>query len=244
MSEDLIEIKNLDVILDRNKLLSNITVSIPCGSITCIVGPNGAGKSTLLRAIAALEKSASGEINFGGIKISCGLSLSLRRRIGFVMQKPYLLQGRVLDNVCYPLWVRGMSKKTRKEVGMEWLSYVGLEDLSFRPASFLSGGEAQRLALARALVFEPDLLLLDEITAHLDPANVTFIEELLIKIKSSSKPKTIVMATHNLHQAKRLATKIIFLHNGMLVEESNVIDFFNSPHNKLTKEFIAGKLLG
>lgn len=240
----MIEIKNLSVIFDGNKALSNITASVPGGSITCIVGPNGAGKSTLLQSIAALENSVSGEVNFDGINISHNLPLSLRRRIGFVMQKPYLLKGRVIDNVCYPLWVRGMPQKTRKDVGLKWLSYVGLENFAFRRASSLSVGEAQRLALARSLVFEPDLLLLDEITAHLDPANITFIEELLLKTNIYPKPKTIIMATHNLYQAKRLANKIIFLHNGMLVEESNAIDFFNSPHNDLTKEFIAGKLLG
>lgn len=240
----MIEIKNISVIFDGKKALSNITASVPGGSITCIVGPNGAGKSTLLRGIAALEKSAYGEINFDGINISPDLPFSLRRRIGLVLQKPYLLRGSVLDNVCYSLWVRGMHQKTRKDVGLKWLSYVGLENFAFRRASSLSGGEAQRLALARALVFEPDLLLLDEITTHLDPANVTFIEELLLKTNIYPKPKTIVMATHNLHQAKRLANKIIFLHNGILVEESSVIDFFNSPCNELTKEFIAGKLLG
>lgn len=240
----MVEIKDLNVILDGHKALSNITASVPGGSITCIVGPNGAGKSTLLRGIAALENSTSGEINFYGINISNNSPLSLRRRIGLVMQKPYLLRGSVLDNVCYPLWVRGMPQKTRKDVGLQWLSYVGLEDFAFRRASSLSGGEAQRLALARSLVFEPDLLLLDEITSHLDPANEAFIEKLLVKMNTSQKSKTIIMATHNLHQAKRLANKIIFLHNGMLIEESNAIDFFNSPHNDLTKEFIAGKLLG
>ena len=160
-----------------------------------------------------------GELFLWGEKISFPLSLYIRRRIGFVPQTPYLFNCTVIDNVCYPLWVLGVGKKERMKIGFELLTKVKLEKLSLKQAAFLSGGEAGRLALARALAGSPELLLLDEITAHLDPVNIAIIENLLVETKKHS---TIIIAIHNMEQAKRLADKIIVLSGGRVAEPEGV----------------------
>lgn len=237
-------IKDLSVKVGEKEILSKIDLVIPNGSITCIVGPSGAGKSTLLRTISFLEKPVAGEMELFGERAVEPVSFSLRRRLSFVSQTPYLLDGTVLANVCYPLWVRGILRKERIETGMKWLNKVGLKQYASRQARSLSGGEAQRLSLARALAAKPDLLLLDEVTAHLDPGNVKFIEALLLEINSGGERTTIVLASHNLYQAKRLAGQVALIIDGVIVEVSKSADFFETPADARTKEFLAGTLFG
>ncbi len=211
------------------------------GEILGIIGPSGAGKSTLLRLLNFLEMPDTGTITFKSYRTNGSTPpLEIRRRVTTVFQRPVLLNRSVTDNVAYGLRVRGQNH-VRAAV-QSVLQQVGLTDLANAPAHTLSGGEAQRIALARALVINPDVLLLDEPTANLDPANVRLIEAIIRDI-NARQGTTIVLVTHNVFQARRLAHRVAFLLDGELVEVGPTKQIFESPADPRTAAFVRGDMV-
>ncbi|NOX63831.1 MAG: phosphate ABC transporter ATP-binding protein [Chloroflexi bacterium] len=211
------------------------------GELLALVGPSGAGKSTLLRLLNFLEKPTQGDILFHQTPYTPeNLPLHLRRRITTVFQKPMLLDMSVRRNVAYGLRVRGERDGRAREDAA--LRSVGLQDLANAPARTLSGGEAQRVALARALIIEPEVLLLDEPTANLDPANVRIIEAIIARA-NRERAMTVVLVTHNVWQARRLAQRVAFLYEGQLLEIADTRTFFEHPSHPKTAAFLHGDLV-
>lgn len=210
------------------------------GEILALVGPSGAGKSTLLRLLNFLEAPTSGTIMFDGTAVTHNLPLTTRRRVTTVFQKPALLKRSVAANIGYGLSLRG--EKISPELLDHWLTRLGLQDLSKQKASKLSAGEAQRVALARALVMRPDVLLLDEPTANLDPFNVHLIEN-IVREENQQNGTTIILVTHNVFQAKRIADRTALLMGGKLVELSETAVFFDNPHHPQTAAFVRGEFV-
>jgi tungstate transport system ATP-binding protein len=216
-------------------------LEVEAGEVLCLVGPTGAGKSTLLRLLAGLEPPAAGELWFGEHRLGGrGLPLEAQRRITLLFQRPLLLTGTVRANVEYGLRLRGRGR------GRPWvealLGRLGLGPLACRPARALSGGEAQLVALARALVLQPQVLLLDEPTAHLDPARVALAEG-AIREAHGRGGATVVWATHNLFQARRVATRVAFLLDGRLVEVAPAEELFAAPQDPRTATFVRGEMV-
>ncbi len=221
-------------------VLSLDEMQIQRGEILALVGPSGAGKSTLLRLLNFLESPVSGAITFDGTAVNGNLPLATRRRVTTVFQKPALLRRSVAANIGYGLGLRG--EKISPELLDYWLTRLGLQELRNQKASKLSAGEAQRAALARALVIRPDVLLLDEPTANLDPYNVDLIEN-IVREENHKNNTTVVLVTHNVFQAKRLAHRTALLMGGKLVELSETADFFENPRHPQTAAFVRGELV-
>jgi tungstate transport system ATP-binding protein len=205
-----------------------------------LVGPSGAGKSTLLRLLNFLEPASRGSIQFDGQRATPELDLAQRRRVTTVFQRPLLLQRSVRANLRYGPRLRG--QKLPEAVEAQWLERLGLTQLADQAAPKLSAGEAQRVALARALVTQPDVLLLDEPTANLDPANVGIIES-IIQEENGRSGMTIVLVTHNIFQARRLAQRTALLWAGELVEVAETEQFFNVPEREETAAFVRGDIV-
>lgn len=209
-----IEVKGLYKSYGDAEILKDINLSVEPGEVLALIGPTGSGKTTLLRLIGLLEKPTVGEIVIDGLdvaKLSEGMRLKIRRRMAMVFQKPVMFKTSVRENVSYGLRIRGESRiDGRVRAAIE---AVGLSGYESRDANTLSGGEMQRIALARALVLEPEILLLDEPTANLDPKTAAAIDALISRFKG-----TVIMATHNMLQARRLAERIAVLVEGRLVE--------------------------
>ncbi len=221
-------------VLDLDRL------EIEAGEVLAIVGPSGAGKSTLLRLLNFLEYPDQGTLTYKGQLSSPGLALSLRREVTTVFQRPALLNDNVENNIAYGLRLRG--QRDSKDAVQKAIARMGLEKLRRASARKLSGGEAQRVALARALVIRPQALLLDEPTANLDPYNVGLIEEVVREINQEQKT-TIVLVTHNVFQARRLASRVILLLNGQVIEFAPTLAFFESPSDPRTRAFVNGEMI-
>lgn len=209
------------------------------GECLCLVGPSGAGKSTLLRLLHFLSATDRGEIRFDGTPVSFPAPLALRREIAMVFQRPELLDGSVRRNVEYGLALRG--RRDAAQV-LQAIESVGLGDLADEPARQLSGGEAQRVALARVLALGTRAVLLDEPTANLDRGNVALIEGRLQRLRAETSA-TVVLVTHNLHQARRLADRIAFMLDGRLIEIAAAERFFDAPQDPRTAEFVRGDMV-
>ncbi len=215
------------------------------GKIYGIIGPSGAGKSTFLRILNLLTEPDRGRIIFDGQTIypQSGKSrLALCRQMTLMFQKPVLYKTSVRENIAYGLRVRGMGKKEINRRVEDILKKTGMGELGCRYAGTLSGGEAQRVALARAVVFEPRLLLLDEPTANLDPANVEQMEKLILDLNRSMNI-TILIVTHNIFQARRIADEVLFLFEGRVVEQGPTEQIFTAPADERTRAFIEGKMI-
>lgn len=212
------------------------------GEVFTVVGPSGAGKSTLLRLLSFLERPDAGAIRFLGAAdpVPWPAPLALRRRVTQVFQRPHLLSGRVSDNVAYGLRVRGESDIRLRVARV--LDQVGLASLAGSPVRTLSGGEMQRVALARALVLDPEVLLLDEPTANLDPYNVGLIERNIQELGRQGRT-TVVLVTHNVFQARRLAGRVLFLLNGEAIETQSAETFFEHPTDPRTGAFVRGEMV-
>jgi tungstate transport system ATP-binding protein len=217
-------------------------LDIQRGEIFALVGPSGSGKSTLLRLLNFLEKPTSGSLEFEGYICGNGtdVPLELKRRVTMVFQRPMLLERSVWDNVAYGLKLRGQHNIREKVQAA--IQEVGLIPQMHQRARTLSGGEAQRVALARSIVLHPDVLLLDEPTANLDPYNVSLIENITRAINEQRKT-TIVLVTHNVFQAKRLATRVAFLLEGKAIEIAAAEEFFSNPVDARTSAFVQGDMV-
>lgn len=242
MSEPVYRLRDLVKDYAGRRVLEIGSLDISKGEIFAVVGPSGAGKSTLLRLLNFLESPTEGVITFLGHEFRPGaeMPLALRRRVTTVFQHPLLLDQSVLNNVTYGLRLRGLTNSSNLTSSV--LEQVGLAQLAHQRARTLSGGEAQRVALARAMVLQPDVLLMDEPTANLDPYNVTLIEEIARRLNHEHST-TLVLVTHNVFQAKRLATQVALMLDGRLVEVSNVADFFESPKDARTAAFVRGEMI-
>ena len=214
-------------------LLKGISFSVETSGITVIMGPNGAGKSLLLRCLHGLIEPTSGQIAWG----DAAMSSKLRRRQAMVFQRPVLLRRSVLANVVFAQKARDVRDDA---VAMSLLAEMRLADIFERPARKLSGGEQQRLALARALATYPDVLLLDEPTASLDPASTRIIEDTVIA--TSRRNVKVIFVTHNTHQAGRLAEDIVFLDDGKVCEHRPAKEFLSAPRSPQADAYLTGRL--
>ncbi|MGB9717375.1 MAG: ABC transporter ATP-binding protein [Thermoproteota archaeon] len=213
-----LEVQNLCKEYSGRQVLKGVNLSVKNGELFVLVGPNGAGKTTLLRIIDLLEEPTSGRVLFDGQIVDYSSKkdrVALRRKIGMVFQQTVLFNMSVFDNVAYPLKVKGENERDIKQKVKETLELVQLNGFERKNALALSGGEAQRVAIAQALVTGPELLLLDEPTANLDPRNVSIVEGALSYVNRERKT-TIIMTTHNMFQAENLAHRLAFLNEGKI----------------------------
>jgi len=238
--EELILIENLYKAFGGKEVLKNINLQILRGEIFALIGPSGAGKTTLLRIMDFFERPEKGNLKFNGMETS-GIG-NIRRRMSLLFQTPAIFNRSVFENVAYGLKVRGVDKKIIEEKVREALGIVGLSGLENQKAPTLSGGEAQRMAFARAIVYDPEILLLDEPTANLDPANVMKIED-IIKWLREEKNTTILLATHNIPQVRRLADRVGILINGELIEVNTKDAIFKDPKDKRSEAFLKGEMI-
>jgi len=246
-----IETKNLNVSFHGHDVLRNIDITIPAKKLTAIIGPSGCGKTTLLKSFNRLleiqdDVKISGQILVDGSNIlRPRLDVpDIRKKMGLLSQKPYPLPMSIRDNVAYGLRIHSNKNKGEIEKTVEHcLQEVGLwnevKDRLHDPASRLSVGQQQRLCLARAIAVQPEVLLCDEPTSALDPISAQQIEKLLLKLK---KDYTVVLVTHTLRQAKRVADYVIFLYFGMVIEQGLADEFFNNPKNPETKAYLSGEI--
>ena len=216
-------------------LIDRFSALISAGPSTIILGANGAGKSVLMRLMHGLLAPSA-----GGIAWNEPDAERRRRRQAMVFQRPVLLRRSALANVTYALKVARVPRGERERLAVEALESVGLLHLAHRPARVLSGGEQQRLALARAWALHPEVLFLDEPTASLDPSATREIERVIRAFDAAGTK--IIMATHNLGQARRLGDEVLFIHLGRLVERAAVDEFFSSPASPEAAAFIKGEL--
>lgn len=247
--------RNLNVWYGEQHALKNITIDLPIRKITAIIGPSGCGKSTFLKSLNRLLElnemvRVEGEVLVDGENIyRSGVDVTdVRTRIGMLAQKPFPLPMSIYDNVAYGMKIHGMGgrgpQNGKVSEGVEKsLRAVGLwNEVSDRlkaPATGLSGGQQQRLCLARAIAVEPEILLCDESTASLDPIAAQGIESLLLELRGQY---TLVIVTHNIAQARRLADYVMFMWLGELVEHGPAPTFFNEPKEKLTQEYLARRI--
>lgn len=228
--------RGLSYVAGGKPILDDVTFEIGAAPRTIVLGPNGAGKSVLLKLCHGLLRPSSGEVRWAGRTPD-----ETRRRQGMVFQRPVLLRRSVAGNLSHALAIRGIPRADRAALVDEALHAAGLAALARQSARTLSGGEQQRLALARARVLQPDVLLLDEPTANLDPEATRAIEELILACDAAGM--RIIMTTHDIGQARRLANDVIFLHRGRLLEHSPAQRFFSAPGNPAAARFIGGGLL-
>jgi tungstate transport system ATP-binding protein len=218
------------------RLIHDLSFTLAAGPRTVILGPNGAGKSLTLRLCHGLLRPTGGAVRWAGPGAQ-----EIPRRQAMVFQTPVMLRRSALANVVYALALNGVPRRRRVERAERALARVGLDGIARRPARALSAGEQQRLALARAWALEPEVLFLDEPTASLDPAATRAIEQAIGEVHRSGAK--VVMTTHDLGQARRLADEVLFLHHGRLVESGPADAFFAAPRSPEAAAFLKGELL-
>ena len=223
-AEAWLTIAGLGLTEDGTRIVEDVSLPL-AAQRTVVLGPNGAGKSTLLRLIHGLLHPTAGELRWARV-----LSQAM------VFQRPVMLRTTALANVIYGLKLKGCTATESEQRARQALARVGLEQLARRPARLLSGGEQQRVALARAWALEPELLILDEPTASLDPASSREVERIIKAIAAAGA--RILMTTHNLGQAKRLAEDIVFIDRGCIVEQTAVAQFFSLPQSEAAQRFL------
>lgn len=232
-----LELRRLTYAASGKRVIDSLDLTVEERGITAIMGPNGAGKSVLLRLMHGLIAPTSGEILWAGKR----MDRELARRQAMVFQKPVLLRRSAAGNIWHALGLRGIDRGERAIRVDGALKLAGLERLASMPARVLSGGEQQRLCLARALSLEPDILFLDEPTASLDPASTLAIEGLLID--AQHRGIKVIVVTHDVGQARRLAQDVVFLHHGRVTEHDEAKRFFAHPHSEAARAFLAGGLV-
>jgi tungstate transport system ATP-binding protein len=235
LSELPIVIEDATVVVGKLTILNDVALTLAAGAPTVLVGPNGSGKTTLLRLAMGLLSPSRGRVTWG----SRSDAVPARRAI--VFQRPVMLRRSAEGNVRYALSAAGIARSARAARAAELLAVVGLSELGDRPARKLSSGEQQRLALARALAKEPQVLFLDEPTASLDPAASKAVEDVIRAV--TVRGIKVVMATHDLGSARRLAGEVVLLHRGRIVETADAATFFINPTTREARSFVAGELL-
>lgn len=228
------EARELVLDVDGTRLIDGIDLRLRPGPVTVVMGPNGAGKSLLLRLLHGLIQPTSGDVTWGGQP----LDEDIRRRQAMVFQRPVLLRRSVAANIDFVLGLRGKATAGRRS---DILELVGLSDRARLPARLLSGGEQQRLALARALALAPDVLFLDEPTASLDPASVQWIEEIVRT--AQDRGTKIIFVTHDIGQARRLGDEIVFVHRGRVLEHTPAKRFFEAPASDEARDYLNGRII-
>lgn len=242
---EILSVKNLSKEYPNNdqtnqSVLSDINFSIKRGECFAIIGPNGSGKTTLLRILGLLEPPTNGEIFYEGkqiTKISKKEQISYRRKLSFVRQKPVVIDTSVFNNIAYGLKVRGEKKENITSKVNEIIDLVGLRGFEKQNARALSGGEMQRVVIAMNFVITPELYLLDEVSANLDPKNVSLLEEFIKRIKQDKK-KTIILSTHDRIEAIKTADRIGVLIDGKLSQVGTPDEIFTSPKDEYTALFV------
>jgi tungstate transport system ATP-binding protein len=226
-----LEIEGVSFEADGKRLLDGLSFTLPKGGITAIIGPNGAGKSLTLRLCHGLLRPSAGAVRWQGD--------ATRGRHAMVFQRPIMLRRSARANITHSLRAVGITDAPSRADAA--LAHFGLAVLGDHPARLLSGGEQQRLAIARAWALRPDVLFLDEPSSHLDPGATRQIEDIIRML--ATEGVTILMATHDLGQARRLGQRILFLNKGQLVEDAPSEKFFANPATPDARAFIAGDLL-
>lgn len=217
-------------------LLGPVTTTISKQGVSIVLGPNGSGKTTFLRLLHGLERCRDGQITWGDVDREIA-----NRSQSYVFQSPIILRRSVIENIAYPLRLRNVRRAKAEKEAAKWIREVGLEERAHLDARNLSGGEKQKLSLARALITDPQLLILDEPSANLDGASTRDIERLVLLAKE--KGCKIIMATHDFGQAKRLADNILFFHHGKILEQGSADEFFEEPKTLEGRAFLRGDIL-
>lgn len=248
--KSIIDIEKLDLYYESFHALKNVDLQIPEKQVTAFIGPSGCGKSTLLRTLNRMNDMIpgtriEGKVNIGGKNIySDEVEVeSLRKQVGMVFQQPNPFPKSIYDNVAYGPRLHGTrSKQELDEIVEQSLRQSALweevKDFLKKSALSLSGGQQQRLCIARALAVQPDILLMDEATSALDPVSTLKIEELVQELRSKY---TIVMVTHNMHQAARVSGRTVFFLNGVIVEAADTEMLFSNPKDSRTEDYISGR---
>lgn len=229
--------ENLLIERAGRRLLTVPMVRLGDYACTSIVGPNGAGKSLLVRTLCALQRADEGKVWWG----EHAPDQARRHRVGLLLQRPVLLMRSALENVSYALRIAGSSQRLARQQAEAALQVAGLTTIMHSPAARLSGGEQQRLALARALALKPDMLFMDESTAHVDQASTLAIEQQLKEAMDAGL--RLVLISHDVGQVQRLADEIVLMHNGEIVEQNGREAFFEHSINPVTRKWLNGDLL-
>ena len=244
-----IQVKNLELFYGDNKALKNINLDIESKKVTALIGPSGCGKSTFLRTLNRMNDlidnvKITGEITIGGKNIYKDIDeIDLRKKVGMVFQKPNPFPMSIYDNVAYGSRIHGVKdKETLDEIVEKSLMGAALweevKDRLKKSALGLSGGQQQRLCIARTIAVSPEIILMDEPTSALDPISTIKMEELMYELK---KEYTVVIVTHNMQQAGRIADKTAFFLSGEVVEYGDTSDIFYKPKDKRTEDYITGR---
>ena len=238
--KNLISIKKISKFFGDFQALNNVSLNVPLGEIIVICGPSGSGKSTLIRCINQIEKHDTGSIKIDGVEINQSKESlnTIRKNVGMVFQQfnlfPHLT---VLENLMLgPIRARGMLQKDAENLARKFLKRVRIPEQSDKYPRHLSGGQQQRVAVARALCMEPAILLFDEPTSALDPEMINEVLDVIIELSKTGI--SMIVVTHEMGFAKKVANKMIFMDHGKIVETGNPNQFFKTPKNKRTKEFL------
>ncbi len=249
MKDNIIEAKNMNLWYGANHALKNINIALPERQITALIGPSGCGKSTFLKSLNRMNDLVEGcriegEITFYGVDIYKNYDVNiLRKRVGMVFQKPNPFPMSIYDNIAYGPRIHGIKSKVRlDEIVEDSLRKAAIwyecKDRLKKSALGMSGGQQQRLCIARALAVEPEILLMDEPTSALDPISTSKIEDLAVELREKY---TIIMVTHNMQQAARIADKTAFFLLGEVVEFDSTDKMFSTPSDKRTEDYITGR---
>ena len=244
-----IAVKNLDLWYNDFKALKNINLSLPANKISAFIGPSGCGKSTLLKSLNRMNDliegcKITGEVTLDGESVYGGMDVNtLRKRVGMVFQKPNPFPMSIYDNIAFGPRTHGIrSKQKLDEIVEESLKKAAIwdetKDILKKSALAMSGGQQQRLCIARALAVRPEVLLMDEPTSALDPISTSKIEDLASELK---KDYTIIMVTHNMQQAVRISDYTAFFLLGEVIEFSETEKMFSNPQDKRTEDYITGR---
>jgi tungstate transport system ATP-binding protein len=216
-------------------LVGPIDLDLEGAGATVVIGPNGSGKTTLLRLLHGTARLTGGTIDW-----ACGTH-DARQHQAFVFQRPVMLRRSVIDNIAYPLRMRGAPKQDANDQARDWAQRVGLGNMLGRSATVLSGGEQQKLALARAMITQPKVLFLDEPSAALDGRAMREIEEILLSAKQMGT--RLILSSHDFGQARRLADEVIFLLHGRVHEQGPAVEFFEAPKTPQARAFLNGDIV-
>lgn len=248
-AETLIDVKNMNLWYGDNQAIKNVSIAIPKNRITALIGPSGCGKSTFLKSLNRMNDlvegvKIEGSLTLAGVDIYKDIDVSvLRRRVGMVFQKPNPFPMSIYDNVAYGLRAQGVRSRVQLDEAVERslrraAIWDECKDRLKKSALGLSGGQQQRLCIARTIAVEPEVVLMDEPTSALDPISTSKIEELALELR---KNYTIVIVTHNMQQAARIADKTAFFLLGELVEYGDTNKMFTSPSDDRTEAYITGR---